>query len=457
MVSVIVWSAAMRYRHSLRFRILIAFLGSGLILGPLLAVTLLWITYELEETAIERVLTERLHQVMSAPQNFPLLPLDTAEPTLVLGSVETGLLPESTTLAPGLYEIEPPYGLQYDSVLPAIDAPLPDRSRQSWVLAVGLRDNTTYIVAENISALEYLESLTLWNISIGIAVAVYVSLWLGYYLSRHLIEPLQQLAAAVDRDSRPEVSPVVVSDYPPDEIGLLAGALDRYYRRMIETLQREQNFSTDASHELRNPLSVIRSSLEIAERDAGLKPVTRRALDRARDAAADMTETISTLLLLAQDPHRPAHHPELDVAMVLAPVIVEFQDDDTTRIDWQQTGIARVHAPETAVRAVIINLLRNAVQHAPGGRITVTLSDDRLQVQDTGVGIAHDELINIRNPGVRGSNARGPGSGIGLSLVDRLCEIFGWQIDIDSEIGTGTCVTWQFDRTTAAPTRPDFM
>ncbi|MEZ5502629.1 MAG: ATP-binding protein, partial [Halioglobus sp.] len=76
--------------------------------------------------------------------------------------------------------------------------------------------------------------------------------------------------------------------------------------------------------------------------------------------------------------------------------------------------------------------------------VDVCLYEHCLVVQDTGIGIPPDELGIVRNNGVRGSNALGAGTGLGLALVDRLCRKFGWELDISSALDQGTTVTWTF-------------
>ena len=100
--------------------------------------------------------------------------------------------------------------------------------------------------------------------------------------------------------------------------------------------------------------------------------------------------------------------------------------------------------PRDVVESIARNLIRNACQHARARSIQVVLQADRLQVIDDGVGVPAAELPQILARGARGTNARGSGFGLGLSLVQRLCDRFGWTLSVDSQPGVSTRVEWRF-------------
>ncbi|MCS4502767.1 HAMP domain-containing histidine kinase [Arhodomonas aquaeolei] len=432
-------------RHSLRFRILAAFVIAGIVLGPLLVGTLLIAAYHLEERAVARILTGRLEEIMIAPDRFNLTSAPNRPDVRVYGRVAPATLPEAIGgWRPGLYEIEHDGPAEYEGPLEAdAIARLPER--RSWALAVAHRDGQTFVVAEDLTTLEYRESLTIWLVAGGTVLALYIALWLGYFLSRRLIEPLRRLALSVGIGERATDGVTVApEDYPGDEVGELATAFAGYQQRMVDALERERAFSADASHELRNPLAVIGSSLEIAERDPGLSEATRRALARATSATREITDTVGALLVLAREGPGEVPHAPVGVAPLVAPLVERLAAGAGVPVDWETAAEPVLAAPEVAIRAVAENLIRNAVQHTREGRVRITLYDDRLSVVDSGVGIPVEEIERIRQRGVRGSNSLSNGSGLGLSIADRLCRRFGWRIEIDSTVGEGTRAVWHF-------------
>lgn len=420
----------MHYRNSLRLRILVSFVVAGAVLGPLLTTLLLWATYLLEERAVAEATSARLEQVVSSPDEFALHLLNGQAETLVLTNLNARALPaEIARLPDGLHEHETAAG--------------------TWIVAVhttpqGLR----YAVVEDITALEQREHVGVIVVAVGTLIAIYIALWLGFYMSRRLLAPLTHLSERVASAS-PAADATLAPEFANDEVGRLASALDRYAQRMREALQREREFSADASHELRNPLAVIQNAAELIEGDAHASERSRRAARRVRAAALRMNETVIVLLMLAREdlPSMP------DGAAVSVADCVEtlLQDErmlsdaeDAAQIRWRCEARPLLRAPRPVIEAIAANLIRNARQHSRAHVIEVLLTSDRLLVTDDGVGIPAAEIPHILERGARGTTGAGVGFGLGLSLVQRLCDRFGWTLRVDSRPGESTRVEWCF-------------
>jgi signal transduction histidine kinase len=104
----------------------------------------------------------------------------------------------------------------------------------------------------------------------------------------------------------------------------------------------------------------------------------------------------------------------------------------------------RLHAPPRVMQVVISNLLRNACSYTDRGRIDVILEQDRVIVRDTGIGMSDDSMARAFEPFYRADPSRPQGTGLGLSIVRRLCDRFGWKIELQSEMGAGTTATIRF-------------
>ncbi len=411
--------AAVRFRHSLRFRILVAFAVTGAVLGPLLASTLLWATYEWEERAVARMATERLRQVMAEPEQFGLRELAQVPGVRVLSNFSTALFPsEMLRLPDGIHEYETAGG-------------------DAWFIALGSAPSGRYAVVEDISALEKRERLTAVVVAGGTALAMYLALWMGMSLSRRLLAPLVQLAERVADTSPAGARQPLAPDFAADEVGTLAAALDRHASRMHEALRREREFSADVSHELRTPLTVIQNAAELITEDAQASERTRRAAQRMRAAAEHMNETVTVLLTLVRE-ERPASPDEMvSVADCVETLLRERLVPAAAggpEMHWRLRARPEVQAPRAVVDAIAANLIRNAQQHSMGRHVQVSLERDRLVVKDDGIGMRAEQ----RPP------AATAGSGLGLSLVQRLCARFGWSLHIDSRPGEGTQVEWRF-------------
>lgn len=417
----------MRRRNSLRFRILGAFVVAGAVLGPLLATSLLWLTYELEERAVARIASKRLEEVIQRPQEFALR--EAAPGVLVLTNFSTGSFPAAMLRLPdGVHEYE--------------------TERDAWFVALRTTAAGRYAVVEDITALERRERLTVMTVAAGTVLAILVALALGAHLSRRLVAPLAQLAEDVSRADPLDAQGPSKQAFPDTEVATLAAALERYASRMRDSLLREREFSSDVSHELRNPLAVIQNAAELIEDDPRTNDMARRAAARVRIAAQHMNETVTVLLMLVREGRPGLPEETVSVAECVESLLREElppQGSDAPRTQWRSRARPFVRAPRAVVEAIAGNLIRNAHEHSVGRHVEVRLEPDRLVVADDGVGIPAADLARIVG---RGPQTAGTDRGIGLSLVQRLCERFGWSLHIESRPGEGTSVEWRF---TAVP------
>ena len=411
---------APRLGGSLRLRVLAYFLACGLVLGPVIAGLILFISFQLEERAIERVLESRLEAAIAAPEAHLLRRSRRVPNVRVLTSQALDGIPASLfELEDGVHE----YG----------------RGQQEWFVALRtLDDGRRIAVVENTDALELRERVSRLTLAGGSLVTVYLALWLGFRISRRMLQPLERLADSVSGDRDFDASRRVDYGHANDEIGALASALQGYRERIISALQRERAFSADASHELRNPLAVILSSAELLAERAS-EDGTRRAAQRIVDAALQMDRTVTTLLLLAREQVLDGHLEAVAVTDHVDAVVTRVRDEyPSSALEVHHLGHPVIRSSPHALEVVVGNLVRNAVQHSGGGATRVWVHEDRLVIEDEGQGIPDHEFPRVLEPGVRGSGAGGHGTGLGLPLALRICERMGWRVSLRSAPGEGT-------------------
>ncbi|WP_411832760.1 sensor histidine kinase [Pseudoxanthomonas mexicana] len=282
-------------------------------------------------------------------------------------------------------------------------------------------------------------------------IAIYVVSWLTYRASKRLVSPVSWLARQVAAwDPRhPEVAVLAPDRLPADvqgETRQLAAALHGLGRRVSAHVARERDFTRDASHELRTPLTVIRVATDMAMAEDS-PPRVARALQRIQRAGRDMEAVIDAFLILAREAEVEPQSEEFDVADI---VLDEAENARALLIgkpvDLEVTLNARprLHAPPRVFQVVISNLLRNACIYTERGRIDVILEQDQLIVRDTGVGMTAEAIVRVFEPFYRVDPDRPQGIGLGLSIVSRLCDRFGWKVELDSVPGQGTCATVRF-------------
>jgi signal transduction histidine kinase len=281
-------------------------------------------------------------------------------------------------------------------------------------------------------------------------IVVYLSLYGAYRISRRAVSPLVQLADKVQAIDPTAPDPSLFSAEQlrteDDEIRVLSEALLDLTRRVKDFAEREQRFTRDASHELRTPLTVIRMATDRVRRDEGLSEDSSESLQRIRKSVDDMERLTAAFLLLARESRESLEKEWVSVNEVAAAELERMRivyPDGNIEGRLEAEGVLMVLAPEKVVETVIGNLLRNAFAYTDRGSVTVRVGRRRVAITDTGRGMDPDFLENAFRPWFRDQRQRG-GFGVGLTIVKRMADRFGWRLDISSEVGEGTCVTVEF-------------
>lgn len=295
-----------------------------------------------------------------------------------------------------------------------------------------------------------------------VLLVLYLSTWLAFRTSRRAFSPVIALAQQV-RDLDPtapdpaQLDPARLVRDADDEVRELAEALTRYAQRLNDFIERERNFTRDASHELRSPLTVIQVAAGMLEADTGLSNASRRSLARIVRAAQDMEELIRTFLLLARESERALPEEEVCINEVLAAELESAQLMAGTKpvtSSLRASVSLYVQAPEKVVAVVLGNLIRNAFYYTDAGEVVVEVTATGLSIRDTGIGIEPAKVGEMYRPFVRGDETRRGGHGVGLAIVRRLTDRFGWSIEIHGQPGVGTRVEIRFPSTRCVPIQP---
>ena len=282
-------------------------------------------------------------------------------------------------------------------------------------------------------------------------LAIYVVSWVTYRASRRLVSPVDWLARQVTRwDPRnPDVTALAPDQLPADvqgEARQLASALHGLAHRVSAHVARERDFTRDASHELRTPLTVIRVATDLAMTEEP-SPRVARALRRIQQAGRDMEAVIDAFLILAREAEVEPQAEEFELADILleeAEKARELLAGKPVDLRMSYHAKPRLYAPPRVMQVAVSNLLRNACSYTDRGQIDVILEQDRVVVCDTGIGMSAESLERAFEPFYRADPARPNGTGLGLSIVRRLCDRFGWKIELESTLGLGTTATLRF-------------
>jgi signal transduction histidine kinase len=311
---------------------------------------------------------------------------------------------------------------------------------------VSVRDvqGTRYMAAYDAGPHELREVRFRQLLYMALGTIALLALPLGYWLAGVLTRQLTDLAERVATLHPEARNPRLRRPDQDREVSALAHALDDYQARIIEMIQREQEFTANASHELRTPLTTIRTSCELMLAEASLPDKARGRLEQIDAAARQMTDRIEVLLLLA----RRFEQAELEAVPLRGCV----EDAARPYLDEiAHKGLAfevaipqseRVHVDRKALQVVLANLIKNAVRYTDRGYVRVSYDAQRVIVSDSGAGIAPEHQPQLFDRYFRADH-RPEGLGLGLAIVRRICEHFGWRIEVKSAPGTGSIFSVQ--------------
>lgn len=282
-------------------------------------------------------------------------------------------------------------------------------------------------------------------------MVIYLSAWVAYRLSRRTLSPLVSLAQTMRRfDGKGnDFADLKLDEYTAiavnDEVRILAQSLQEFTHRLQQQLIREREFTRDVSHELRTPLAVISGSLELLQKQAH-KPLQQRALERMQVTTRDMQSLIETLLLLAREENQASPSEALLVNDLVKRLINQVEQthnsDQHVKLLCIEPQRLSIHAPRQALVIVLGNLIRNACNYTQHGSVTVLIEGNAVEVRDTGMGM-NTEQLELAQQAFQRVHTSGDGYGLGLDIVRRLCERYGWHLSMSSLLGQGTRVRVQ--------------
>ena len=290
-------------------------------------------------------------------------------------------------------------------------------------------------------------------------LATYLISWLTYRTSKRLVVPVSWLADEVSKwDPRdPDTEAIKPRRLPPDagsEVHRLSRALVGLAERVADFVERERDFTRDASHELRTPLTVIRVATDMMLGDPDTSPRTLRSLARVQRAGRDMEAVIDAFLILAREADVALQSETVDVAEIVHDEVDRVRPmlvGKPVEVEVIDEGAPRLVAPPKVLNVMVGNLLSNAARFTDRGRIEVRMAPDRIEIRDTGIGMNEEALRNAFKPFYRQDFSREEGKGMGLSIVHRLGERFGWPVTLHSRVDDGTVAAIRFSKTVDAP------
>ena len=410
--------------HSLRYRVAVALATFSIFTVGTLCIILYFVSDNIEEDHIEQVIEMEMDHLVYRYQKHSdfISQVGSHLKTYVIHDIDDELqIPAYLRgLNAGYHRIY--YGLEDFHVL---------------VLTV---DAVKFLVAYRIALHQQRLSKLRLLILLSWIVVVAIAFVVGYLLARILVKQVTDLAERVNLLAPGDIQDGLLTQPGMDEeVAQLARALDDYQKRIKRMLQREQEFTANISHELRTPITTILTSCEllVATSDIPIKAYQRIKMIEA--AATRMGEQIQALLFLAREQALGVIE-----TVAVAECVYDAADPLMAEISRKKLTFEVLIEPDVvltvnrqALHTVLMNLIRNAVQYTPRGCIRVGFDHQRLSISDSGIGIEPAFLPLLYERFFRGST-QGQGLGIGLAIVKRICNHYGWLIEVNSTPGQGT-------------------
>ena len=273
----------------------------------------------------------------------------------------------------------------------------------------------------------------------------------GYFLSGFMLTPVDKVSSIASRISHTNLKERIKYKGPDDEVKRLADTFDDMLGRLEEAFESQKRFVQDASHELRTPIAIAQTNIEVLEMENNAtKEEYKRLVDILKSSLERMNDVSNSLLLLSEDPRSRAKWARVDVNSLLSEVYEETRAESATAgltMKWnpREPG-ASVSGDASRLKSAVINLIDNAVKYnRPGGSIELSALPDgdklSIQVRDTGIGISADDLPHVFERFFRADKSRSRekgGSGLGLAIVKKVAEDHGGSVSAESTPGEGS-------------------
>jgi signal transduction histidine kinase len=420
-------------RYSLRFKLALTFATFGAMVSLLLSLGLSFTAHNLGERLMDETLRAEIDDYISRrsrnPNSLPPATISILGYVLTQGQGNETIPPELLSLNEGKYQ------------LTLNDTP--------YRIAVVDKDGERYFMLFNEKRQRHREEMFIIDLVSGALIMILISAWAGWWLAGRGVAPIAELARRVSLASPGDDAEAVAQGFTSDEIGQLAHVFSSYLKRMREFIDRERNFTSDISHELRTPLTIVQGVVELMGDGKQSPDKQQERIAKIGRANREMVRLTSALLLMARENTKEAVVQTCDVCKVVSFAIEMNRHllSEKTSVDLVCLAHPNIAAERTLLSIVVSNLIRNAFTYTPSGSVSITVEANGLTVSDTGTGIHGEEIGKVFQQHFKGAGSTG--SGIGLSLVKRICDRYGWETIIESTEGQGTSAKLVFGSTPA--------
>ena len=282
--------------------------------------------------------------------------------------------------------------------------------------------------------LERLRTVLVALVAVGTALAA----GLSRLFSRRVIAPVTELTEAAEHIEATGDLGRRVDAGGDDEVGRMAARFNAMLARLQASQAQQRQLVADASHELRTPVTSLRTNVEVLRDAPAMDDADRHALlDDVVEQAEELGNLVADLIALARDGETPPATEDVRLDELVAEAVVRARRHAPAVSFTLRTEPCLVSAAPDRIGRAINNLLDNAAQHADRVEVTVS-AEGVVAVRDHGPGVPPEDVPLVFDRFYRGATARGrSGSGLGLAIVRQVAESHGGSVRVESPEGGG--------------------
>jgi signal transduction histidine kinase len=281
---------------------------------------------------------------------------------------------------------------------------------------------------------------------------------LGRIFAFRIMAPISSIVTRVNDITASNLSDRVQAGNGNDELGEIANTFNNMLDRLETTFELQSNFISNASHELKTPLTAILGEAEIILQSPRTTEEYQVSIHTIQQEAIRLNDLTSSLLSLSQisyDGKKQKIEPVLmdELLMSIKINLDKRVRDNQVKILIGQTpenpDVFMLNCVRVWMELALTNIINNSIKYSDNKEVLVTLSANKedffIHISDSGIGIPNEEIKHIFEPFFRASNTfHYTGYGIGLPLASKIIRLHGGKINIHSKPQVGTKVSLQF-------------
>jgi signal transduction histidine kinase len=328
-----------------------------------------------------------------------------------------------------------------------IQVPLLDKNKVIGYLFIAMSLDDATMILKNLQD----------TFLIALPLILFVLFLIARLIAGRSIKPVTLITETSSRITKDNLKERIALPQNKDELYVLSKTINDLLDRIENAVEREKQFTSDASHELRTPLTVLKGTLEVLIRKSRTQAEYEDKINYGITEVNRLNNLVDQLLLLArfENQIQSLKIEKIYLNALILDILTRYSlKMNTKKISINHTFLKEyyIESDNYLVSIIISNIISNAIKYSnENGEISITLSQKgnitTCTISDNGIGITKEDLDKILNPFYRSNPTHHPeikGSGLGLSIVKRLSELLGIQLEIKSDYDKGTSVILSF-------------